>query len=173
MEQFETSYIITADTYKEMKWKTIPPRDIIICSGGVIGAVMLIVGSIMEQSPVMIFVGIVVAFVFIFTFFLAPKRNIKINLQRAKETTGTTDLEVQTAFADDGIKLHDLSSGGRSTVDYGNVNRFAETKNMYILLTKANLLIIVNKATLAQAGETEAFLQFIKSKLPHVKIKRP
>ena len=173
MEQFETAYTITADTYKEMKWHLLPSRDKIIISLTVVIGIAVIFSGIQDQHAGAIFFGIALIIAFTTIGFWIPHQITNVNLRRTLETIGTTNLQLQSSFTDSGIKLHNLQTNGTSTTAYGHVRKFAETKHMYILFTGANHFIIVNKATLAQAGETEAFLQFIKSKLPHVKIKRP
>jgi len=169
MEQFETKYIINQATYKELKWHLISTQDWISGALRIPFFVIIAVLGFEFRIVAILLAGIFLTAFLIIEILLVPKRVAQVNLQRAQESTGTTDLEVLTSFTNDGVKTFNFSTNGTATFNYNNFIRFAETKNMYILFTKASQFVVVNKKTLAQEGKTKEFRQFIRSKLPKIK----
>ena len=170
---FETQYTITKASYKEMRWLSISTSEKIWWAACTLFGVIFLIIGIQDSSPIWVLAGILFIPFAPVVIFWSQKRTMKLNMQREQERTGTTDIFVQTSFDEEGITSFDPKSNYTGHIRYASVRKFAETKSMYVLITKTRQYMPVNKATLAQAGETEAFLQFIKSKLPHVKIKRP
>ena len=62
------------------------------------------------------------------------------------------------------IKSHNIRTGGEVYVGYDSVARDVETKNFYVLRTKARQSIIIDKAGMIQAQKSDAFIRFLRSK---------
>jgi len=93
----------------------------------------------------------------------------KTNFRREQEQTGTAENERIVSFTDEKIKVHSVNTGATVFMDYNVVARCAETENIFVLFTKENLVIIVNKNSLVCEGKYEDFLRFIKGKCKNVK----
>jgi len=169
MEQFETKFIINKDAYEEMRWLFLSTQDKFIILFCIVVAAAVSIGGILERRLEFVVFGILFAIIFLVAMFWNLRKSIKINLQRAQESTGSTDLEVLTSFTDDGIKTFNCLTNGTSTISYNDINKFAQTKSMYVLLTKSNQFMVVDKATLTEKGQSKEFVRFINSKLPHAK----
>ena len=102
-------------------------------------------------------------------FIYFQKREIKIQLQRQQEREGTPELNLAISFSEDKIKSHNIRAGGEVYVGYDSVARVVETKNFYVLRTKAKQDIIINKASMIQAQKSDAFIRFLRGKCKNAK----
>jgi hypothetical protein len=91
-------------------------------------------------------------------------RVIKINMDRFYEL-GLKEIEVVTSFTEDKIKLHNKTTGAASELSYGVIERFVKTENMYVLFTKAEQFIVVNRKILIEKEKHKDFVRFIKEKI--------
>ena len=172
MEMFETTCVITKDTYDEIKWHLLSQHDKFLFAAGVICGIVITIGGVQLARNATVLLGIVITILFIMEAFLKPRRYVKIFQQRAKEREGATDAKVRTAFTESGIKLFDTADGkSTGVISYDHIGKFAETKNLYFFMTKAGQMMVANKTALIQTGENEAFQQFIKAKLMDAKMK--
>ena len=161
---FETNIEVTKDTYNELMWKFIPKVIKIIVPIILLGCVLSAIGGYYEAIT-----GIIMTIVFILALIYFQKREIKIQLQRQQEREGTPELKLAISFSEDKIKSHNLRAGGAVYVDYDSIAKFVETKNYYVLRTKANQNIIINKAAMIQTQTSEDFIRFLKDKCKNVK----
>jgi len=123
-------------------------------------------------SDIIFFIGLGVFNILfiVYRYFVYPRQVIKVILQRAKETTGYSDEEVVTSFTDEKIKLYKVATGNTTWLDYGAIVRFADMGGLYVLYTKGNQFVLVDKAQLAQRQQNEAFIGFLKNKCSDLKI---
>jgi len=171
MDLFETRYTISKETYEELKWHLLSQQDKFAFVLGILCGIIVAISGIFSQRLEFTLFGIALIAISITELILRPKRFMKIFLQRTQESIGATEFEVQTSFTENCIKTLNFSTNGASAINYTDINNFVETKNMYVLITKAHQFMAVNKATLIQEGQSEEFLRFIKNKLLNIKMK--
>ena len=171
MERFETVFMLDAAGYKVITRHFYSPGWKVFMV--IITPLLIVTGvaGIVHQIPIFILGGFGLAFFYLIRLFWEPRNYVRQSIKITRENTGGTVQEIQSSFAENNMCLLNLTTNSTATISYNNVKHFFETEEHYFLKTKSRQLIVVNKATLAQSGETDAFLQFIKSKLPHVKIK--
>lgn len=173
MEYFETKTIINFKAYKEIKKYTLPTwRKTIL----VIFPISLIILSIFcynlfdkgDSGYTLVLFALGVSLPII--RFMLVKKNEKLLFERNTET-GFADFENIVSFTDDKVKVYNVHTNGTSYLLYNVIARFEESKHFYILITKANLFILVNKLTLTQEQKEKDFLSFIKEKCINVRWK--
>jgi len=169
-EYFVSINVINRDTYKKLKWHFVSKGENLLLVAGLLLGIMAAIRGIAEQQYMPMAFGIFCALLIATNLVVKPERIIKINLQRAQETTGQTDLEIITSFTDEKIKLHNITTGNTTYLGYDAIKRIVETKDMYILFSKANQFVLVDKTTLIQQQNTEDFKQFLRDKCKHVSI---
>ena len=169
-EYFTSSAIINRDTLKKIKWSFSGKHAKLICGLILAVSVMAMFWAIYERYYFFISLGVFNILLIAYRYFLYPRQVIKAILQRAKETTGHSDEEVITSFTDEKIKLYKVNTGNTTWLDYGAIVRFADMGGMYVLYTKGNQFVLVDKAQLAQRQQNEAFIGFLKNKCSDLKI---
>ncbi|MDU5108373.1 YcxB family protein [Clostridium sp.] len=71
-------------------------------------------------------------------------------------------------FNEDGIVLNNLTTSAKVKIKYESFARFAETSNMYLLITKSGQQTFIFKNCLNDE-EINAFKEFIKEKCHNIK----
>jgi len=177
MECFETKSVIDKEAFAELKRHLRKPNDRrFLIRYPIFGLAFLLLGiyGITSQSISFIlsifciFVG-VFSIIVVLLLILRGKGAQKEMWEGVKENTGTEEIVYVVSFDEDNVKIHSPRTGGTVYNKYDLIYRFAETKNMYMLFTKANQPIIVNKATLTKEQKTEEFMRFIKDKCKNVR----
>jgi len=171
MERFKTKIIINYDTFRKLKKIPKPLGDkiriaivMIVC---IIGAVYgVILGSIL--LIIWWFIVAISALLIIKVHYIQAA---KTSLARIQESTGTSEIELITSFEDDVIKIYNASTEGTFRIAYDVITGREQTKDMYVLYTKLNQAIFINKTSLTKEQKDE-FIRFIKSKCKNVKWKR-
>ncbi len=81
-----------------------------------------------------------------------------------KELYHGDSFTIATSLREDGFFVKNFSDGSEATIYYGDVKKFAETKNYYLFFTRLNRLIYVNKNMIAKEGKRNVFLSFLRIK---------
>jgi len=165
MDYFEVESIVNKDTYNELMWHRIPKSVKILVVIILFGCTMSAIGGHYDAAVS----GLAMVVIFSLMLLFAHKRNVKITLQRQKEREETSELKLAISFLDEEIKIHNLRAGGAIYVNYDSIARFVETKNLYVLFTKANQFVAVNKTILIQEQKRKDFIRFVKDKCKNVK----
>ncbi|MBR2867736.1 MAG: YcxB family protein [Clostridia bacterium] len=79
-------------------------------------------------------------------------------------------LEGQTLFYDDCIVSTNSADKSEVKIDYGKIIKVKQSKNLYLLVMKQKLVIMVNKNDF-EKGNCEDFEKFIRTKAVNAKIK--
>lgn len=171
MGLFKTTYTIDEQAFIELKKHFVSPKDknyfkIVSIAGfvlAILGIVNVIGGERDSIITIMILAGLFAGITMPILYLNRIKQIIKINMDRFKEA-GHTEIEVTTFFTDDKIELHNVTTGASSSLDYSVICRFVETENMYVLFTRAEQFIVVDKASLISAQTNDEFIRFIREK---------
>jgi len=171
MDLFESTSLINAATFKELKWHIRPRKEwihIIIyttffCLVGFLG--IIFGNSLIAVMGFFIGIGLGVI-----NPWLTLKRLNRLELKRIQEIEGISEIKQTVSFDDDKIKIVTPSTGSQVFMEYRLIDRLVETENLYALFTKENLLILVNKLHLIQEQSHEEFLVFIKEKCKTARI---
>ena len=83
------------------------------------------------------------------------------------EVYKNTKIEVENVFEEDDIKINNITSGGKASIDYKDLVTFKESENYLYLSTRANQFIVIEKSKFKE-GEQAAFEDFLKSKNPEL-----
>ena len=110
-----------------------------------------------------------------FGIFLAVYPIIRLNILANKQQKQFLTLyneipEATTYFYDDNIKSTSLSDKSEITIEYNKIIKLKQTKNLYLLIMKERLSIIVDKNNF-EKGTCEEFEKFIVSKATNAKNK--
>jgi len=172
MEYFETKSVINKDTsYQELKRHLRKPNDRRFLILYPIPCLAFLILGIFIQSIFASFVGIF-GIIIVLLIIIRSKLNQNRAWEQVKENSDIAEIVQVVSFTEDSIKMHDPITNGTVYTKYDHIDRFAETKNMYALFTKANQVFIVNKVILAQEQKTEEFLRFIQDKCKNVRWKK-
>ncbi len=110
-----------------------------------------------DHSPlVLVVVPLYTIFLVFFYFY-----QVYVSEKRETEMYGGP-LEIVSRVTDECIESS-TSTGVVNRLEYGNVARVLETKNLILLCTKARLLYAFDKNTFT-GGTKEEFMEFLKSK---------
>ena len=175
MESFETTVTISKDTFQKLKKHKKPPHEKMrVAIASVVLVIVGILYIVLEQMNSvlgipMISLGLAGPLLHHFNFNYVTKVNWRRAIQSSE---GRDSFECITSFTDDEVKLHNPTNGGTAHIKYGTIKRFAETDEWYVLFTKDNQFIIVDKVRLIQEEKDKDFLRFIVGKCENVKWKK-
>ena len=169
MNHFENESKINQKTYEELKWHLIPKKEKVTLTATLFSCVIIIIWGFYTQRYEFTIVGFV-AGIFLGLLGLSARRNaIRAHLHSIEASTGTTELQVKTFFSDDEISAFNFQTEGTTTFNYDDIHRLIETKSLYVLVTKINQFLVIDKVSLAQEEKSEDFLRFIKDKCKNIK----
>ena len=168
MTFFETQYIINKDTYTELKKHVRDPNQKLILILGWLLWFMLLAISIFTKNYLFVTFGSFAMISMTFSYWQSFRKLVKINLERAIESTGTSEINVITSFSDDKINIYTVNTGNTTKLNYDAIIRFAETKNIYALFSRGNQFVFVNKASIIQEHQADDFIRFIKNKCKNI-----
>ncbi len=78
--------------------------------------------------------------------------------------------EAQTFFYEDHILTTGITDKSEIRIEYGKIIKVRQSKNLYLLIMKQKLVVMVNKNRF-EKGSCEEFEQFIKEKAVNAKIR--
>ena|GEM_PF-1906841 len=162
MNLFETKTIVSEHSIKELKLYLISSRQKVPV---VLGIILSIYASIYFCSAFFI----VLIFIFISIIPFSIKQNIKMMIKRIQETTNAREYECTTSFGDESLTVINHSTNGIANIYYDNIHRFVKTNNYYVLFTKAEQFVFINKKDIDQAQKKEEFFSFIESHCKNLK----
>ena len=88
-------------------------------------------------------------------------RHVNIMVNRDQEAHGK-EISIETVITNENIQCRD-SAGGVSKLEYDKIKNVVQTKNLILLLSKANLMYIFRNDAFTK-GNKEDFLLFLKGK---------
>lgn len=162
MNLFETTSIITADTFKELKKHLLMPWQRIIIPVLMVICLVFLVLSILMKWHFLTVAFIAFLIILPIEYHWLLNRNVKISSKRMRETANADSMTYTTSLHEAGVVVKNHVTQGTATISYDNIVRLAETKSAYILFTKANQFIPFNKTELEQKGERDAFFSYLK-----------
>lgn len=172
---FENSGIINEETIKESKIHAISPKSkkffkifSIICS--LIGLLSIILGVVISDTFWIlygVFFG-VLAVISILVIFYVQNIFQKKNIEMIKEISKSNSFKIETIFNEECAVLNNLTTSAKVEIKYESFVRFAETSNMYLLITKSGQQIFIFKNCLNEE-EINSFKKFIKEKCKNIK----
>lgn len=172
---FETSGIINEETIKESKIHAISPKTkkffkifSITCS--LIGLLSIILGIVISDIFWILY-GVffeVLAVILIWTTFYVQNIFQKKNIEMLKEVSKENNFKIKTIFNEDCLVLSNLTTSAKVEIKYESFVRFAETSNMYLLITKSGQQNFIFKNSLNDE-EINSFKEFIKKKCKNIK----
>jgi len=165
MSHFIIKSIVNKGTYKEIGWRLISrPEKIyfaVVLFCGVMAAIFFATGG-----QYLFTFGAILFTILVPIFYIRNlKQAAKLHFKRIHESTGTNELELEISFNDDRVTIFCIATNGTSFVEYENFARIAETKNMYVIFTKARQFIVISKDELVEKSERKRFIKFIASKM--------
>ena len=172
---FENSGIINEETIKESKTHAISPKGkkflkifSITCS--LIGLLSIILGIVISDTFWILYGVIfeVLAVFLIWVIFYVQNIFQKKNIEMIKEVSKANNFKIKTIFNEDGIVLNNLTTSAKVEIKYESFVRFAETSNMYLLITKSGQQNFIFKNSLNDE-EINSFKEFIKEKCKNIK----
>lgn len=171
MDSFETTVVVNEDTIKELKKILIPHRFIYyaVTLGVSIGILLNTTTNSTDSIYVKIFGLLFGAGVFTVAYFYWINKSVKNIFDRMRESTHTNECHITTSFIESGIEAKNQETGSLITLNYNDIRRFAETKNLYIFTTKANQFTIVNRLAIDSANKRESFIDFLKKNCPNIR----
>ena len=101
---------------------------------------------------------------------LAPKRAVKRQMRMNQESYGTEQMEVEMAFFDDAMELHNRTSKNETRFVYTAFKRAAETENLFLIRTAQRQVIALSKLGF-DGMDIPGFRAFMDEKCPNAKRK--
>lgn len=89
---------------------------------------------------------------------------VKRNLRALNEQCGGKPCVLKFAFYEDHGEAQNLASGGASHIGYPDIRKLEKTKNLIMLITKANMAFVMRRDTFTK-GTEEEFCRFIEDKI--------
>ena len=111
------------------------------------------------------------AVLFAFTPMMLRKLYVRSAIKLIKETYPDGYIRMETFFNEEGVVLHNLSSGAQGVLAYGVLRQVAETEHYFYVSTKARQFTLVFKDLLTQE-QKKSFLPFLREKCPNIKVVR-
>lgn len=172
---FENSGIINEETLKESKTHAISPKrknffKIFSITFSLIGLILIVLGGVISDASYIID-GVffeVLAIISILVIFYVQNIFQKKNMEMIKEFSKGNSFKIKTIFNEDGIVLNNLTTSAKVKIKYESFVRFAETSNMYLLITKSGQQTFIFKNCLNDE-EINYFKKFIKEKCNNIK----
>lgn len=172
---FETSGILNEETIKESKIHVISSKRrkffiifSIICS--LLGLLSIILGVVISDIFYISY-GVffeVLAAILIWVIFYVQNIFQKKNMEMIKEVSKENYFKIKTIFNEDLVVINNLTTSAKVEIKYESFVRFAETSNMYILITKSGQQNFIFKNCLNDE-EISSFKEFIKEKCKNIK----
>lgn len=172
---FETNGILNEDIIKELKVHAISPKKkkffrnfSIIYS--LLGLLLIVLGLVVPSTFFIAFgiLGEVLAVASIWLIFYIPNIFQKKNIETLKEISNKNCFKIKTIFNEDGALINNLTTSSKVEIKYESFQRFAETSNMYLLITRSGQQTITFKNCLNDE-EINSFKEFIKEKCKNIK----
>ena len=104
-----------------------------------------------------LFCSVIVAFMLIFAY----RQNVKITVARDKERCNGKEPFNELTVYDDRIELDIL--GNNQTLYFSDAKNVSETKNYFIVASRANYVYVFKKDSFT-VGTSEEFVEFLKNK---------
>ena len=176
----QTSREMYLELFRAMRKKV----SIMIC---VIGACFLVYGcyhlvrlirsltyygeSFISEPAFWLLLGCAVLWVILIVrVLLTPKRAVKRQMRMNQESYGTEQMEVEMAFFDDAMEMHNLTSKNETRFVYTAFKRAAETENLFLIWTAQNQIIALSKLGF-DGTDIVGFRAFMDEKCPNAKRK--
>lgn len=169
MGLFETKSIFNEETLKELKKYIMTPRQKVPIIFLIIVSAFMLMFSIFYLSMGYTAAFAIATLLFILEYFYVMNRNVNTVFRRMQESTNATEYEYTTTFNADALIGVNHTTNAIANILYDNFQRFIETKNYYILFTRADKYVLINREEIDQAGKREDFLAFLKNKCQNVK----
>ena len=165
MSHFAIKSIINKGTCKEIGWRLISRSEkiyfAIVLFCGLMAAIFFAIG----EQYLFTFGAILFVVLLPIFYFRNLKQAAKLYFKRVFESTGANELELEISFNDDKVTIFCVATKGTSFIEYENIARLEETKNMYVVFTKAKQFIAISKNELVGKSERKKFIKFITSKM--------
>ncbi len=100
---------------------------------------------------------------------LLVNRNIKVQINRFKETYGKDYCDYKVTYDNDGILVENLSLGSHAKMSYQDMKFTIKNHNIVLFFTKASQMVPAFVSEL-NYDEKKAFFEFIKSQNKKIKI---
>ena len=167
---YEAEYLINRYCLNELKWHIPTSKEKAIFMLRQIFAILILIGGTVLQSHIPVVIGVLL---FVFILLSYPwhlNRIVKRELEMAYELTGTYERKSIVSFLDESMKIQNADNGNVIELKYEHLNRFAETKNLYLLFTKTNIFVAITKSSIVEKT-SEDFISFLKSKCDNIRWK--
>ncbi len=100
------------------------------------------------------------------------RRAVKLNVARIQKTFGTAGIAYLTRLDKDGVYLENQINHAAETMPYPLFCKLLEYPELYVLLTKRQQFVLINKAGWSE-GQKAAFLDFLRHKPTNIRWKTP
>ncbi|MCL2569174.1 MAG: YcxB family protein [Oscillospiraceae bacterium] len=164
MERYETRTRIDKDLAQEVKKKIHSSRErkgfLIVA----VAAFLVGFGNANEGNIPLATVAFVACFGFVLMYFRSSN---SLTIGGGKISDSAADYI--TSFPPEGIKVSAANGGEEVTIPYDTVTRFLETEQLYVLFTRKDQVIPVNKLSLAEEKKSDDFLRFTKVKCENIR----
>ena len=167
MSYLDRTVTINKETYVEIARYSKTTGDKIVPLFAVAGFAIAVRG-IFIQDTLIIVIGLLGGVINTLTL-IKTRHVIKRELRQNRELFGVEEFAHITSFMDDRIKIYVPQTDAKMFVNYSDINRFVETPNFYVLISKAKIHVIADKTNLIREQKSEAFICFLKEKCVNVK----
>ena len=160
---FENSHIRTRELAKEIYWYICFKRPFNVIFNvffGLLFVAIIAISLITEQynyNSTIILVPLFILFQFYVYF-----KSVNNMMKRDYEISGDNPLR-EEMFATDEFIRNTVSTGSVYEIPYSKIKKVVKTKNLILLLSKANLIYIFRKDSFAKGTPAE-FLAFLREK---------
>ena len=103
-------------------------------------------------------------------YFFFRRRAVKLNIARMQKAFGTGSVAYLTRMDPEGVYLENQINHKAETMPYPLFCRLLEYPELYVLLTKRQQFVLINKAGWSE-GQKAAFLDFLRHKRTNIRWK--
>ena len=171
MDGFETNTVLDGATLREIKYKLMIHQRVVILVVVLTSLCLLIISverSYVTHTTVVAAIALVV---FVIEYFFIANRNVKVILKRMRESARESGYRYTTSFTDEGMLIINHTLDSKMTIFYEAIKSVEESKNYFIIHTKAKQFALVNRETIDRAGKREALKTFLHSRCPKLRWK--
>lgn len=145
--------------------KTFPMKAKMIAH--IIAIVLLVMAIVKRNNVIVSLIYIAGAIIMEWELYYSIRKSAKISYERIFETTHSDSICFCYTFEENGIQIHNKTTGGESELYYDAIHRYVEIDNYVVLVTKSRQFIALHEGDVNK----EEMMRFLKSKNAAIKMR--
>ena len=170
MVGYKNTSTVSGETFAELKYHLIHPRQIrsVIAVSAVVA--VLLVLAVIQDNTEFIFMNIILLVIIIAWGFMTVNQTVKTLTKQLQGATESGKYSFTITLGEDGITVLNNDDGIDGEFLYADFAKLVETKSYYALFTKNRQFMALDRAEVNREDKQAELLSFIKEKCPGIKL---